>query len=1123
MWHLHRAERADALVHALGELLADPLEDPFASEVVAVPARGVERWLAQQLSHRLGAAGGRADGVCAGVAFPSPAGLVSGVVAAAGGIGADDDPWLPERAVWPLVEVIDESVGEPWCAPLGAHLEPRADDIGRGDTGRGRRYAVARHLADLFGAYAAHRPAMLSAWLGGGTVGAAAADLAWQPELYRRLRGRIGVPGPAERLEAACVALRADPALASLPARLSVFGPTRLPAEHLAVLAALAEHRDVHLWLPHPSPALWSALRPPQAVPHRRTDPTAATPRHPLLGSLGRDARELQLRLAAAAPQRVDVHHPVPERPAATLLQQLQADLRHDRAPDGRFALRPEDRSVQVHSCHGPDRQVEVLREVVLGLLQSDPTLEPRDVLVMCPDVETFAPLVSACFGLADGPDAHPGQHLQVRLADRALRQVNPLLDTVAQLLELADARVTASQLLDMLATPPVRRRFDLDEADLDRLRELVHRAGVRWGLDAAHRAPFQLDGFPQNTWSAGLDRLLLGVAMSGAEHDWLGTALPMDEVESGDVARVGRLAEFVDRLADVLAGLTGAQPLERWIALLVHGLDVLTLATGTDEWQGSQARAELAAAARAAGPHAATVALGLADVRGLLAERLRGRPTRANFRTGTLTVATLVPMRSVPHRVICLLGMDDGVFPRAGVPDGDDVLAREPLVGERDPRSEDRQLLLDAVCAATEHLVVVHSGADERSGARRPPAVPLGELLDTVSATAGRRALDQVVVRHPLQPFDPRNFRADPAPFSFDRAELAGARAAAGSKSPPAAFLADPLPPPEDSGVVTLDELVAFVEHPTKEFLRQRVGLSLFTVEEQQTDALPVDLDGLATWAVGDRLLRDRLAGHPLDRCRQAEWRRGELPPGALGERVLAGVLDDVEPLVSAALPHRVGEPADRDVDVALPDGTRVVGTIGGLHGRDVHSGDMHSGDTHGSGTPGSVLLRVEFSRLAAKQRVRAWVRLLALTAATREPWRAVTIGRGTRFGLSMATAGPLDPERAAAVLAELVALRRAGLREPLPLPTVAGHTYATVRRGGADAGAALEEALRKWSNGAGAERNDAAHVRVWGPAAGPEVLTAPGGSGGEPTRFGSLAMQVWNPLLGAEDVVRL
>ncbi|GAA3042219.1 exodeoxyribonuclease V subunit gamma [Pseudonocardia yunnanensis] len=1103
--HVHRSERADALADALGELLAHPLDDPFADEVVAVPAKGIERWLAQRLSHRLGAASGRGDGVCAGVAFPSPAAVVAVAIGGAVGIDPREDPWRPERAVWPLLEVIDESAGEPWCAPLGVHLRD-------GGSQRSRRHATARHLADLFASYAAARPDMLAGWQAGeGVPSERAADLAWQPELWRRLRERISVPGPAERVGAACAALRANPAAAPLPPRLSLFGPTRLPAEHLAVIAALAEHREVHLWLAHPSPALWAAVTSAGNVPLRRADPTAGLPRHPLLSSLGRDVRELQVRLAGSAPALADHHHPLPD-PPPTLLGRLQRDLRDDLPPSGDAPLHPEDRSVQVHSCHGPDRQVEVLREIVLGLLHADPTLEPRDVLVMCPDIETFAPLISAAFGLAE-PDApgahtHPGHQLQVRLADRALRQVNPLLDTVAQLLELSDARLTASQVLDLLGSIPVRRRFRLDDTDLDRLRELVVRSGVRWGLDGPHRAPFHLDGFAQNTWSAGLDRLLLGVTMAGGsgEQGWLGTALPLEEVDSGDVERIGRLAEFVDRLATTLARLAGEHTLDEWVMALVAGLDALTDTTTTDAWQAAQARSELADAARAAGPHAGTVPLGLADVRGLLTERLRGRPTRANFRTGTLTVATLVPMRSVPHRVVCLLGLDDGVFPRVGVPDGDDVLARDPLVGERDPRSEDRQLMLDAICAATEHLVVVHSGADERTGARRPPAVPLGELLDTIEATAGPAGRRHVMVRHPLQPFDARNFTpgalATPGPFSFDRTELAGARAAAGTKAPPAPFVGGPLPPVERE-VVALDDLVAFLEHPVKEFLRQRVGLSLFAGEDDPSDALPVDLDGLATWAIGDRLLRDRLAGHDLDHCRQAEWRRGELPPGALGDAVLRRVLDDVEPIVAAAAPLLVDEAGDRDVDVALPGGVRVVGTLGGLHG--------------------TALVRVEFSRLAPKQRIRAWVRLLALTASSREPWCAVTIGRGTRFGLSKASAGPLDPDRATELLAELVELHRAGLREPLPLPTVAGHTYASVRRGGADAEAALDEALRKWTNGAGAEQADDAHVRVWGRAPGPDVLIGPGDPGSEPTRFGSLAMRLWAPLLTAEDVVRL
>ncbi|MGI5132580.1 exodeoxyribonuclease V subunit gamma [Pseudonocardia sp. CA-107938] len=1078
---LHRAERADALADALAELLATPLPDPFAAEVVAVPARGIERWLAQRLSHRLGA-GSSGDGVCAGVEFPAPVAVVAAAVGGATGVAPEADPWRPARAVWPLLEAMDASLDEPWCAPLAAHLRAAP----------GRRYATARRLAELYAQYAAQRPELVRSWQEGhGTV----PDLEWQARLWRLLRERIGTPGPAERVEQACRALRADPELAPLPQRLSLFGPTRLTDEELTVLAALAEHRDVHLWLPHPSPDLWARIPQVAEVPLRSADPTAVLPRHPLLASLGRDVRELQVRLSTRATR--SVHHPLPE-PPATLLGRLQRELRDDAPPSVPSPVGPDDTSVAVHFCHGADRQVEVLREIVLGLLAADPTLEPRDIVVLCPDIETFAPLISATFGLGDV--GHPGHRLQVRLADRALRQVNPLLDTVERLLELAQHRLTASELLDLLASRPVRTRFGLDDDDLERLRTLTVAAGVRWGLDAAHRAPYRLDGFPQNTWEAGLDRLLLGVAMPGATRDWLGTALPLGDVDSGDTQRLGALAEFVDRLSGVLAGLAGERPLQAWVEGLLDALDLLTATSATDAWQGAHARAELADAVVSAGPHAGTVPLGLADVRGLLGERLRGGPTRASFRTGSLTVATLVPMRSVPHRVVCLLGLDDGAFPRATAVDGDDVLAREPRVGDRDLRSEDRQLLLDAVCAATERLVVVASGADARTGARRPPAVPLGELLDAIAATAGDTA--GIVRRHPLQPFDGRNFRA-PAPFSFDTASLAGARAAAGERVPPRPFLPDPLPPLARDPL-PLEDLVAFVEHPVKAFLTQRAGVPVRDGDEEPPDALPVEPDGLARWAVGDRLLRDRLAGLDLDRARKAEWRRGALPPGALGDAFLLSVLDDVEPLVAAAHEVRAEEPpTDIDVDVALPDG-RVAGTLSGVHG--------------------GTLVRVEFSRLAPKHRLRAWVQLLALSVA--EPdreWTAATVGRGQHHGILVARLGPVRPEEARTVLGDLVEMAAIGRCTPLPLPTVAGATYAKVRRAGGGPDDALEEAKRAWTVGAGAEQTDAAHRRVWGERAEAAVVFAERGPvGKEPTLFGTLALRLWDPLLRAEDLVR-
>ncbi|HET9769843.1 MAG TPA: exodeoxyribonuclease V subunit gamma, partial [Acidimicrobiia bacterium] len=998
MLHLHRAERADALVAALGAVVVDPLDDAMAAEVVSVPTRGVERWVTQRLATRLGASPGRADGVCANIDFPYPGSLVGGAVAAATGLTRDSDPWVAARSVWPLLEVIDAALGEPWLDPLAGYLgasdarsDADPDPFGR----RARRFGSARHLADLFDRYGVHRPGMVRAWAAkddtDGAGRALAPQWAWQAELWRRLRDRIGVPSPAERLEEACAALRASPELADLPARLSLFGLTRLPASFLAVLRALAAHRDVHLFLLHPSPALWERVTEMTggraAVVPRDADPTAALPANPLLTSWGRDAREMQLVLTAdevgaagdgaADPPPVDHHHPI-EAPELTLLQRIQADVRADRPPPGlplagrddRAVLDPGDTSLSVHACHGRGRQVEVVRDALLHLLAADPTLEPRDIVVMCPDIEAFAPLIHATFGAAEGFEGSGADgegaaaaggstgptrvDLRVRLADRALRQTNPVLGVVAELLALASSRVTAAQVLDLAGREPVRRRFRLDDDDLARAEEWVAAAGVRWGLDADHRAPFKLEALDANTWRAGLDRLLLGVAMADEGHRLVGGVLPVDDVSSSDIDLAGRLAELVDRLTAALDALTVAQPIGAWADALAGAAALLTATAGTDAWQAAELRHlldDVVAEAHAglgaptpagAGPtgvpdpaHAAVrnagsgggPVLGLPEIRALLGDRLRGHPTRANFRTGHLTVCTLVPMRSVPHRVVCLLGLDDGVFPRKVEVDDDDLVAADARVGDRDPRSEDRQLLLDALLAAESHLIVTYSGRDERTNAERPPAVPVGELLDVVDRTV-RLADDPtglvpartaIVVHHPLQPFDTRNFiagrLAGDGPWSFDTVALAGARATTGERPAPPPFLPRPRAPVR-ADAVELEHLIKFVQHPVKAFLRQRLGVSLSDDNDDASQALPVELNPLEQWGVGDRLLAGRLAGGDLDACVAAERARGNLPPGMLAEPVLNSVLPVVERLVAEAAAVTGDDVAPRSVE---------------------------------------------------------------------------------------------------------------------------------------------------------------------------------------------------------------
>jgi exodeoxyribonuclease V gamma subunit len=1099
--HLHRAPRTDLLADELGDLLARPLADPFAEEVVVVPAKGVERWLTQRLSHRLGTGPRGGDGVCAGVRFLNPRSLVSLLLDR-----ERDDVWDPDRLVWPLLEVVDASLDEPWCATLAAHL-------GHGLAGeeallrRNRRWSVARRLAGLFSSYAVQRPTLVTEWREGrDTDGAGeplADDLRWQAELWRRLVERVAEPAPDVRHADTLARLRAGGEGLDLPDRLSLFGHTRLPVTEVELLRSLADARDVHLWLPQPSPRLWDELAGLGGPVPRVADTSAERVHHPLLASLGRDTRELARTLEGLDARPATEGAP----PADDLLGWLQHDVRANAAPDadvraGRVPAR-DDRSVQVHACHGAARQVDVLREVLVGLLQDDPTLEPRDVLVMCPDIETFAPLISAGFGLGDvvADGGHPAHRLRVRLADRALSATNPLLAVAAVLVELAGGRVTASEVLDLASEEVVRRRFRFSDDDLARIARWVGEAGIRWGVDADQRAGFAMQGFGHNTWRAGLDRVLLGVAMSGDDHRHLGRGLPLDDVGSGDIDLVGRLAEFLNRLESVLRALGEAGAVETWMRVLAEGVRGLGDVPPDDAWQVPQFERELARAVESASGGA--VPLRLADVRSLLRSRLGGRPTRANFRTGSLTVATLVPMRSVPHRVVCLVGLDDGVFPRIGSIDGDDVLARRPLTGERDVRSEDRQLLLDAILATGETLVVTYTGAHEQSGARRPPAVPLGELLDTLDRTAVAPVRDRVLVRHPLQPYDARNLEAGALagddPFTFDEAALAGARAAAGERHVVGAFLDGPLAPaPRED--VSLADLKKFLTHPVREFLRGRLDVANPLEAEDVHDAIPIDLDALELWGVGDRLLREVMAGQDPVAVMTAEQLRGTLPPGGLGQGALRTVVEESQKLFTRTAELRQGSARALDIDVDLGGGRRLTGTVSGIYGTRVVS--------------------LGYSRLKARQRLTSWLDVLALTAAfPDQSWTGHAVGKD-RAGPSRALAGPVD-HRATDWLRELVELRDLGLRQPLPAPLTTAHAWAEARaneRRGDDR-SPEHAAARAWvtdpnnSFGILGEDADPAHVRVYGERAPLETLLQAG--------LATYAWQVWEPLLtGAERV---
>jgi exodeoxyribonuclease V gamma subunit len=910
----------------------------------------------------------------------------------------------------------------------------------------------------------------------------------------------------------------------------------------------------VHVFMLHPSPALWERVAGRGiSVTRRREDPTAALPANRLLASWGQDSREMQLVLGAS--DFIDHHHAVEHR-TGTLLAHLQADVRADRwpagvplpgQPDERPTLDASDRSVQVHACHGRARQVDVLRDAILHLLDEDPTLEPRDVIVMCPDIETFAPLIQATFGAGevfeedDELEALPADvrppDLRVRLADRALTQTNPVLGVIAGLLDLVDERLTASQVLDFADQEPVRRRFGLDDDDLARIEDWVAASGIRWGLDAAHRAPFKLDALAAGTWRAGVDRLLVGVTMTEEEQRLFHDVLPLDDVDSGAIDVAGRFAELVDRLQLSLDALNQPKTIDAWAEAIAGAADALTTTSERDAWQRAELDrmvADVVGEATATDGDGSSTQLVPTEIRALLGERLKGRPTRANFRTGHLTICTLMPMRSVPHRVVCLLGMDDGVFPRKSPRDGDDLMLADPHVGDRDARTEDRQLLLDALLAATDQLIVTYTGNDERTNLVRPPAVPIGELLDVVDRTVRTDegpARERVEVRHPLQPFDPKNFTVGELmperAWSFDPVTLHGAEALTTERTQAPPFLAGPLPPREQT-LVELEDLVRFAGHPVRAFLRQRLGISVGDYADEVADALPVELDALERWGVGQRLLDGVLGGADIEACIAAESARGTLPPGRLATPVIARIRPIVAHIAASAVAELEGsgeaggggQPASVDVKVALEDGRTLSGTVPGVYG--------------------DVLRTVTYSRVNARHRLQAYVRWLALTAAHPErPFAAVTVGQARRGAsdsatITIARIPPLgdDPntreDLARQQLATLIDLYDRGMREPLPLACMTSAAYAAATNAGADADKAARAA---WESGWNFPKEDAdlEHQLVLGEIRSFDDLTAEpprddecgdGWDDAETTRFGRYSVRLWDGLLQTEAV---
>jgi len=947
---VHRHSRTERLAAELASRLdAARPADPLAPQTVVVAHPGLKRWLLDVFARR------RADGR---------------------GIAANFEmilpwQWLDRAAALALGEgdlvggaYRRESLRWRVYAALTTLDAPEIERFLSGPERERRRFQFAEHMAGVFEQYLIYRADWVLAWERG-----ARGD--WQAELWRSVQAAVGLPHRAQRSRMLVEALAAGAAAAAPP--LHLFGPSHLAPDVLAALAAFARRQSVHVYFPDPCREHWVYFASERQQLKAAADAQAYFEiGHPLLAGLGRIAQDFCIAL-----EEFETETGLDEREEAeplcapqTLLAALQESIRvaepglvgaalrtHvENMPDAAddtalerelLALR-SDASLRIHACHTRLRELEVLRDALLGFLAADPTLSYREIVVMAPDIASYAPYLPAVFGEAARHAADATQ-IPWHLADVALARSHPLLGAFGGVLDLAESRFAVSEVLDFLDVPAVARRFRLDADARTSLEAALRRARVAWGLDAAMREQAGAAPVVANTWEFGLDRLFAGMVAGDEGATFVDGILPAPGVTGAVAEAVGQLDALLGELRSIRAGFGRERTLADWTGWLLARIDALFLADPADaveETALDALRRAVVAPLRAqpADLAASTVPWSVMReaVRGALGEISERQP----YLLGAVTFCGLVPQRSIPFRAVCLIGMNEGEFPRAGGESGLNRMIAEPRRGDRDTRSDDRYLFLEAIMAARGRLHISYIGENVTDGTARNPAAPLADLLkflDEQHAIADAPALPRPwFVRHPLQPFDARYFlrendvgrdgtpRRDERLFSY--AAAFASRDVA--RPPPFLEMAAAEPDSAESAEIALAELTRFWRDPAKGALRDAAGVSLAALDgDSLPDREPLDTRLDRRERVERRLLLDALIAGTEIPASPPPWLEasGLLAAGAVGRRAYAQARDRASTLLAAArdvLGKRIAR-APRAVDLELGGGLRLSGVL--------------------------------------------------------------------------------------------------------------------------------------------------------------------------------------------------
>jgi exodeoxyribonuclease V, gamma subunit len=1035
MLRVYHSNRLDVL-EALMEFIVEQqrLDDPFESEMVLVQSTGMAQWLQMTLSQRFG--------IAANIDFPLPASFIWDMFTRVLPDIPGESAFNKQSMSWKLMTLLPEMLEHEAFTPLRHYLHDDAD--------KRKLFQLASRVADLYDQYLVYRPQWLTQWENDALVDGLGDAQLWQAPLWKALVEHTQALGQPlwhranlyqrfiDTLE------KSDTRPEGLPTRVFICGISALPPVYLHALQALGKHVDIYVLFTNPCRYYWGDIQDPaflarlqarqrrhfreaRELPLFRDTESAAglfneegeqNVTNPMLASWGKLGRDYIYLLAGL--ERYQELEAFVDIEPDNLLHNLQHDVLElqNSAIAGRTAeefaysgdkrvLEPDDRSLTVHICHSPQREVEILHDRLLAMLEADPSLTPRDIIVMVSDIDSYSPFIQAVFGSATGE-----RYLPYAISDRRARQAHPAMQAFITLLSLPDSRFISEDVLALLDVPVLAARFNIDEEGLRYLRQWVNESGIRWGLDDDNVRELDLPATGQHTWRFGLTRMLLGYAMESQQGEWQ-SVLPYDE-SSGLIAElVGHLASLLMRLNHWRQALSQERPLEEWLPVCREMLNDFflpdqdteaALALIEQQWQAIIAQGTQS-------HYSGLVPLSL--LRDELGSRLDQERISQRFLAGPVNICTLMPMRSIPFKVVCLLGMNDGIYPRALAPLGFDLMSQKPVRGDRSRRDDDRYLFLEALMSAGQTLYISYIGRSIQDNSERYPSVLVQELLDYIGQShclkgdealncdeSDKRVKAHIMQQHTRMPFDADNFKNDERQ-SYAREWLAAASQQGEAHSP---FI-QPLEPLALTHL-PLEQLQRFWQHPVRAFFQMRLQVNFRSEESEIPDTEPFTLEGLTRYQLNQQLLNTLIeeqdAGQMYRRYRAA----GTLPYGPYGEIAWEVQRQEMEALANRVIELREpGQNQEIDLECA---GLNITGWLPQVQSNG--------------------LLRWRPSLLSVSQGMQLWLEHLVYCASGGTGESRLLLRKEGEWRFP-----PLMPEEAQTLLAELVEGYRLGMTQPL------------------------------------------------------------------------------------------